>query len=45
MTMPSIAGATDWGREEPLTEVRELILSARQTVATAANATLTMLHW
>jgi hypothetical protein len=28
-----------------LTEVRELILSARQTVATAANATLTLLHW
>ncbi len=26
-------------------DVRELILSARQTVATTANATLTMLHW
>ena len=28
-----------------LSDVRELILSARQTVATAANANLTMLHW
>ncbi len=28
-----------------LMEVRDLILSARQTVAAAANATLTMLHW
>lgn len=28
-----------------LTDVRELILSARQSVATTANATLTMLHW
>jgi predicted nuclease of restriction endonuclease-like (RecB) superfamily len=28
-----------------LSDLRELILSARQTVATAANATLTMLHW
>ena len=33
------------GAKGLLTEVRELILSARQTVATAANATLTMLHW
>jgi DUF1016 N-terminal domain len=30
---------------ELLTDVREMILSARQTVATTANATLTMLHW
>ncbi|MBN9688614.1 MAG: DUF1016 family protein [Verrucomicrobia bacterium] len=33
------------GAKGLLTEVLELILSARQTVATAANATLTMLHW
>ena len=28
-----------------LADVREMILVARQTVATAANAALTMLHW
>jgi predicted nuclease of restriction endonuclease-like (RecB) superfamily len=33
------------GTKGLLSEVRELILSARQSVATAANATLTMLHW
>lgn len=27
------------------TDVRDLILAARQFIATAANATLTMLHW
>jgi len=33
------------GAKGLLTDVRELILSARQTMATTANATLTMLHW
>jgi hypothetical protein len=33
------------GAKGLLTDLREMILSARQTVATTANATLTMLHW
>ena len=41
---PSAAPAKS-GAKGLLAEVRELILSARQTVATTANATLTMLHW
>jgi predicted nuclease of restriction endonuclease-like (RecB) superfamily len=33
------------GSKGLLAEVREMILSARQSIATTANATLTMLHW
>lgn len=33
------------GAKGLLMDVREMILSARQAVATTANATLTMLHW
>ena len=33
------------GAKGLLADLREMILSARQSVATTANATLTMLHW
>ena len=33
------------GSKGLLAEVREMILSARQSIATTANAALTMLHW
>ncbi len=33
------------GAKGLLTDVREMVFSARQAVATTANATLTMLHW
>lgn len=33
------------GEQGLLTDLREMILTARQSVATTANATLTMLHW
>ncbi|HTV39286.1 MAG TPA: PDDEXK nuclease domain-containing protein [Candidatus Sulfotelmatobacter sp.] len=33
------------GSKGLLADLREMILAARQTIATSANATLTMLHW
>jgi len=43
--MESASVPSKGGAKGLLTDVREMILAARQSVATTANATLTLMHW